>query len=473
MISRRSIIGTLIFSATKVYAAKPSVPQVLARDVRNGWGVCGRPGIDGSIDTYARMLTQIGTSDIRLYLGLYGTSASDRMRALGQAMQASGMDSAGPKITSLVTAYLNDGTTWLQQQGQIVAFARSGMLRAIEGPNEMNNRMGNGSHGPNDRIAQNEYATYPTNYFAWAKVIKDFARTNRAALKDALIIAPCIATGRQVDYANLPDVSDYVDAGNMHFYAGRGYQPNLAMGYHPSVGYFNNIRLWAQAAQAPKKPVWMTECGATTSSDYVANGILAYNRDGISQAKYLANQLLDYFAAGGQRMFIYNTIDGSGRFDDAESNFGLFHHDGSPKPAAMMLSRLKHLLSLGCYEDKRNLTDTGMFVPAFNAQALTITGLVTPGQAGPGYLVMPKSDGSTMIAVWNESVIDDGKGQAVTATDNRVSIDFGSTQTYTVHDLIDASLMTVSKPQVLRSDTGRNTNITLRGYPILIELHPG
>lgn len=249
-VTRRVVLGGLAVSSLKAYGGTPGVPQVLARVVRNGWGICGRPGIDASVEAYGRMLSQIGTRDIRLYAGLYGATAVDHFRALGQAMQAAGMDRSLPQVTMLITAYLSDSTTWAQQQTQVLTFAKSGMLRAIEGPNEMNNRMGNGSHGPYDTMNETDYAS---NYLAWAKELDKFSKENRSELKAVSIVAPCIASGRKEDYARLPDVSDFVDAGNMHFYAGHGYQPSFSMGHNLAVGYFDNIRLWAKTSQASKK----------------------------------------------------------------------------------------------------------------------------------------------------------------------------------------------------------------------------
>ena len=462
--SRRAVLGGLLLAPLAARGApqpNATVPQVLARDVRNGWGICGRPGIDAPVEAFGNMMSQIGTRDIRTHINQFGATATEHFQALGRAMQKVGpTDHSSPRVTALVTAYLNEKTTWDEQQPQLLAFAKSGMLRAIEGPNEINNRVGMGAHGPNERVDRTGVSEYASNYLVWAKTIDAFVKSNSSTFRNVLVVAPSIASGRIWDYSRLPDVSAFVDAGNMHFYAGGGRQPSYSMGGNPVVGYFDNLRRWAKAAQAPDKPIWLTECGATTSGNYA--------RDGVSQAKYIANQIFDYFVSGGQRMFIYQLIDGNGHAGDIEGNFGLFYHDQTPKPAAIMLARLQHILSLGKYDDPRNLTDTGRFVPGYNTQALVVTGLTNVGQAGPGYLVMPKSDGSTIIALWNEPVIDDGKGQSVTPPDNRVTVDFGSAQTYIVHDLLASEL----SANATERHTDRMAAINLRGYPILIELLP-
>ena len=462
-----SIVVVITVPLANAQNSVQPVTTIPARDIRNGWGICGIPGRDASEAAYATMLDQIGTRNIRAHLFQHGTTAAGHYEAIRRAMVQAGTANPTLHLTALVTAYLNDSmTSWPNQQNALLAFAKTGMLRAIEGPNEINNRVaGNGAHGPNDRADRTGIPDYPSNYLAWAQALAEFKRANAKALQDVALIAPSIASGMKDDYARLPAVAAFVDAGNMHFYAGSGRQPSFSTGRNPLVGYFANIENWAQSAQIPAGPVWMTEAGASTSDTN-------YARDGISQAKYIANQFFDYFAAGGTRLFIYQLVDGSGMPNDTEGNFGLFRHDGTPKPAAVMLGHLKNLLSLGSYDDTRNLHDEGTFTPVYDAQALRLTGLTSPDQAGQGYLIMPKSDGSTMIAVWNEPPIDDGKGRDLQPGPDPITLDFGSVQTFSVHDLLGPSPLTGTTARGTQFDTGRTVQLQLRGYPMLVELRP-
>ena len=422
-----------------------------ARDLRNGWGVCGNPGIDAGIDAYATMLQRIGTSAIRSPLARDGRPIGPQFELLRLATARLDPGAPPPRLTAIVTAYLNDAaTTWAMQQGALRTVAASGLLGAIEGPNEINNRVtGGGSHGPDDHADRTGPDAYPANALAWAKVLDQFRRQT-PQLRGVPLIAPSIASGLREDYARLPRLTGLVDAGNAHFYAGGGRQPGFSIPPNPDVGSFATVLGWAQAAQLPGGPMWLTETGASTSGNYA--------RDGVSQAKYLANQFFDAFAAGAQRLYFYQLIDGSSAPGDTEGNFGLFRHDGSPKPAVAMFERLKHLLSVGRFEDPRNRADTGPITAAYDPRDLTLGG---PAEA----LVLQKSDGSTVIAVWNEPPIDDGKGNSLAPASQDVTLDLGSSQRFGVHDLLE--------PAAPEFESGRRVDVKLRGHPVLVELRPG
>ena len=413
------------------------------------------------------MMNLIGTRDIRSPLTQGGVSLTGHFEALQQAMAASGMSSAQPKVTALVSAYLNDpATTWAIQQSDILAFAKTGMLRAIEGPNEMNNRAaGNGSHGPGDLVDETGILYFPGNVRAWATAIHDFHETNASALAGVAVVAPSIASGLRLQYARLPDLSGLVDAGNIHFYAGGGRQPSYSLiDPSPLIGYFSNILTWARSAELPSGPIWLTETGATTSGIYAP--------DGLSQAKYIANQMLDYFADGGKRLFLYQLIDASGISGDVEGNFGLFHHDGSPKPAAIMLSRLKDLLSLGRYDDPRNLADVASVTADHQPSPIKVSGTGDAALAGVHALVLAKSDGSSLLAVWSEPLVDDGKGNDVDPEGQTVNIDLGSVQSFSLHDLLNLDAKGGARMQEGPVLSARTLELTVRGYPMLVELHP-
>ena len=448
--------------------ARPHGPviSVLARDLRNGWGICGRPEIDASADAYASMMNLIGTRDIRTPLVQGGRSAIHRLEELRTAMQRARISNPAPRVTALVTAYLNDPvTTWRDQQPALLAMAATGMLRAIEGPNEINNRQtGGGTHGPDDLIDRTAPQAFPANFLAWSQAVSRFRGENTASLRDVAIVAPSIASGLRSDYAMLPDVSKLADAGNLHFTRVTGASRAIHSGTMRRLAILPTWLPGRRPAEVPDKPVWLTETGASTSGMYA--------RDGVSQAEYLANQFFDYFASGGSRLFYYQLIDGSGLAGEVEGNFGLFRRDGSPKPAAVMLGSLKNLLSLGDYEDPRNLRDAGPVPEGYDASALSVSGLRNAGQAGPGYLVIYKTDGSSMIAVWNEPPIDDGKGGSNRPATNIVTLDFGSVQTFSIHDLMASAPLTGTTPRGTQFDTGRTTVVALHGYPMLVELRP-
>lgn len=477
VLPRRSVLAALALGAGSARAAGPPpvaqaflaqragrIPQCPARDVRNGWGVCGNAGLDAPVEKYAAMLEQVRTRDLRVVAFQFGQSAAPRFHALRAAMQARGMSQPLPRLAALVTAYMHDiKTTWEMQQAPLLALARTGMLRAIEGPNELNGRTnGIGTHGPDDVTDRATSQDFPANHLAWCQALSRFKRENRSVLGGVTTVAPSLVISPPSEFKRLADVSGLVDVGNVHYYAGGGYQPNLSLRFNPFVGTFQNALHWAKVAQMGGGQVWLTECGASTSNNYA--------RSGVSQAKYLANQLFNYFAAGGQRMYIYQLINGSGKPGDVEGNFGLFQRDGTPKPVVELLAGLQDLLSLGSYDDPRNAADTAPIPQVFDPQALAVPGLTGEGAADPSCLVMPKSDGSTLVALWNEPPIDDGKGREIEPAEHPVTADLGSTRRFVVHDLMAPDLRAGMQARRAAPRTGRVAELVLRGHPVVIEL---
>ena len=476
-VSRRSVLGAAVLTSIGCRAAAQApvaaaliaqraghVPRIAARTIRNGWGVADSIDDGTSMDDHASMLGQIGTRDLRLTITQFGQSAVPGIQALARAMRAVGISQPKPRVTALVNAYMHDKlTTWELQQKALLALAGTGMLQAIEGPNELNARIGGvvGTHGPNDTVDRSGADEFAANYLAWCEALARFKQDNKA-LGTVTTISPSLVISPPATFQKLPNVSHIVDAGNLHYYAGGGLQPNLSLRFNPFVGTFQNTLHWAKVTEMAGGPVWLTECGATTSNIYA--------RDGISQAKYVANQIFNYFAAEDRHMFIYRLTDGSSNPGDAEGNFGLFHRDGTPKPAARMLRGLQDLLSLGSYDDPSNASDSGPVPNAFSPQGLIVPGLTGPNPDDPSCVVLPKTDGSTLIVLWNEPSIDDGKGHDMVPANRSIALDFGSAQRFAVHDLMDADLQSGMAARRGRASTGRGADIVLRGYPLVIEL---
>lgn len=352
---------------------------------------------------------------------------------------------AGLKADVLVTGYLNSpNITLAVQQALIPQIA--GMVETLEGPNEINNvYVGNGTHGPNDTSDQT--ARFAANDIAWAKAL--FAwKQHTPALAKAKLLAPCIAGGDPKDYAALPNVSPYVDFGNVHFYAGSGRQPSGFGG-----GNFAAIYGWCQAAATPGKHLAVTECGQNTASKPGQGGC-----DAATQAKYVLNQVFDAVAMGAYRVYFYqlmdDTLDGDPTgIGGAESHFGLFDYRWGVKPAAQALANVKNLLA-----DKT--ADFRPKVPSYR-----VSGVTNAGAAGSD-LCISKSDGSAFIVVWSEPQLWDPKANAaVTPPANKVTVDFGGDYSYKVYDpLAGLSAVTAGR--------GRRVGVNVPGSPIMIQIMP-
>ena len=111
------------------------------------------------------------------------------------------------------------------------------------------------------------------------------------------------------------------------------------------------------------------------------------------QANYLLGLLLDEAAAGVARTYLYDLIDDGADLPqtEREDHFGLFRHDGSPKPAATAIHNLTTLLA-----------DPGAGSGAFRLDGLSFTAAGVPYDHTGNTMQLQKSDGTQVIAAWNE-----------------------------------------------------------------------
>lgn len=463
----------------------PGVAVKDARDVRNGWGVCV-PNVPEAAPKTAAALAFLGTRWVRLQ---FDGDTSPGIAALQAALVRRRDPDPNLKLQLLLNGYLEGASRngWAAQQRWILNGVlpirrpdNRTVLAAIEGPNEINSGNGGGSRGPDDALdktgGQNSTSDNPAanrNFVDWARRLAAFRQANAQALANVEILSPTILYFFPHDWSRTLDVSRYVDYGTFHYYAGvqgTGAVPS----WPPNPDNFARMYRFAQAGICPGKPLVQSEGGAASHADG------GYAADGRSGARYQLMQLLDHHAAGGHRYMIYDLFNNPASTaahvtTDAEDNFGLYQGDWTtPKPAAVALHNVSNLLSLGnSHADPRNLADTAAFVPGYDGTTLKITGLRDAGSAGHA-LVMPKSDGSTMVAVWNEPVIDTGSGASLTPAANPVVVDFGSTQDFRVYDPTggggEADFAARVTTASIATGRSRFVDLTLFGTPLLIEL---
>ena len=350
----------------------------------------------------------------------------------------------GLKADVIILGYLNDGTTFAGQQKTVPQIA--GLVETIEGPNEINlHEIGGGAHGPFDTTDQTD--NFSANYADWTKALYSWKKTV-PALRNAKLIAPTIASGLESDYALLPDVSPYVSAGTLHFYAGNGRQPSNFGG-----GDFPAIFDWYKAPASPGRPIVVSEWGQTTAFLPGQDGC-----DPATQAKYILNQMCDLTAKGTYRSYLYQLMDDTAGGDPTgsegtEAHFGIFDYQWHPKPAALALAALKTLLA-----DKST-----SFVP--RVPRYRVSGVTHAGSAGSSFSVS-KSDGSTFIVVWNEPQIwDETVNAPVTPPADPVTVSFGGVYNYKVYDPLAGSA-------ALSSGRSLSVTVSVTGSPILVQVLP-
>lgn len=460
-------------------------PVKYARDVRNGWGV-NAPNSPNTGAATAAALNFIGTRWVRQQ---FDGDTSAGMKAIQDALVSGGYPDPNLKLQLLLNDYLQNATinTWNNQQNWILNSVLpikgangKPILAAIEGPNEMNSGDGIGARGLNDSVdktgGQNVTSDNPTanaNFVDWARALASFKSKNASKLAGVEILSPTILYFFANNWSTQLNVSDYVDYGTFHYYAGINGTSGVPS-FPPNPGNFEKMYRFAQAGICPNKSLVQSEGGF---SSQVGGG---YAQDGRSGARYQLMQIFDHHAVGGHRYMIYNLFNNTVSTPNHvtnynEDNFGQYYGDMvTPKPAAIALHNLSNLLSLkNNYADPSNFNDTGNFTPAYTGNGFSVSGLQNAGTAG-STLIMPKSDGSTMIAVWNEPTIDTGSGTSTTPAANQITVNFGSKQTYNVYDPTggnnNANFTAKVNLTPITSGSGTSVNLTLYGTPLLIEL---
>lgn len=417
--------------------------SITARDFADTFGVNVHFGENGYRDAQAvaDALRLIGFSRVR------GSCVSASDVAAWKALAAKTRPSfpAGLKADVLIGGYLNAPGVTLASQEALVS-QLGGLVESVEGPNEINNySVDNGTHGPSDRADRTK--SFAANSQAWAKALYLW-RKSTPALSEARLFGPTIAGGDPKDYAALPDISPFVDAGGVHFYAGNGRQPSGFGG-----GNFAALYGWCRASATPGKSLALTEWGQTTAGRPGQGGC-----DEATQAKYVLNQMFDAVSVGADRAYLYQLMDDTPDGDPtgaggSEAHFGLFDSKWRPKPAARALANVKALLA----DTPARVTPP---VPAYR-----VSGVTDAGAAGD-CLSVSTSGGSTFLVVWNEPQVWDPKtNSAVTPPADAVTVDFGGDYAYTVYDpLVGVSAVAAGR--------GAGVKVRLLGSPVFVKITP-
>jgi len=425
----------------RAQAAGAAPRNIRAQDFMNTFGVNVHFGENGyrNVQAIADALRLIGFPRVRSSC----VSGSEVAAWKNLAARTKPYFPAGLKADVLVNGYLNAPDVTLARQQALVPQI-VGMVESIEGPNEINNySVGHGTHGPGDLTDRTK--GFAANSLSWAKALYGWRRAT-PSLSKVRLLAPTIASGDPQDYASLPNISPYVDAGSVHFYAGNGRQPSGFGG-----GNFAALYGWCEAAATPGKSLAVTECGQTTAGRPGQGGC-----DEATQAKYVLNQMFDTAAMGADRAYLYQLMDDTPDGDPtgsggAEAHFGLFDSQWRAKPAAQALANVKALLA-----------GTPLhFAPKI--PLYRVSGVTHAGAAGDCVSVS-KSDGSTFLVVWNEPQIWDPKANAAVAPPaDRVTVDFGGDYSYKVYDPFVGL-------HVIAAGRGSRVSVNVLGSPIMVQI---
>jgi hypothetical protein len=301
----------------------------------------------------------------------------------------------------------------------------AGAVESLEGANEW------------DYFSHAGAADWVPQVKSWQQRLYAAAKANPATA-DLPVLSPALAFKQ--NYAAAGDLSENADLANAHMYPG---------GYRPS----NQIEQITDALRTSIQglPLVTTEAGYHNALN-TFNGHHPVPED--VAGAYLPRLLLEHVRRGDTRMYSYELID---EFDDPdltnpEANFGLLHHDFTPKPA---YTAMKNLLGL--------LADPGgsSFEPG--SLAIEADGLPA-GEAR--YVLTQKHNGQFVLLLWRDvSVWDPVHQEKVPVTPADVTIKLGGSKDLAVYRPSEGAA-----PE--RKTTANSLSLRLGGEVVAVTIGP-
>ena len=252
---------------------------------------------------------------------------------------------------------------------------------------------------------------------------------------------PVIQTsfGQVADYGSQGNQAAYANFGNAHTYYGTGNPPTGGW-----IGTINTDAL----KTTPGKPVITTESGYYTTSSTTDK----HNINESVQGRYTLDILFEMFKAGDSKVYLYELLDQQTGSTDTEKNFGLFHSDGSVKPAATAVHNLMTLMA-----------DTG------TAPAASLTYSLTNMPAAAGNILFNKSNGTFWIAAWNPARLSGPTAPPTEITVPPVAVGLTLGQTAKTIAVFDPWIGTTAVQTVSNAAT---MTFNLPDHPVLIQVTP-
>ena len=310
----------------------------------------------------------------------------------------------------------------LSQLVDVVATRLRGAVEALEDPNEFDYFGGT-------REWPSALASYDRQLYQ--KVKSD------PSLRSLPVIGPSFAGPESPGL--LGDQHEWLDIGNIHPYTG---------GQSPAPAHTESELRRAEVT-AGSKPVWATEAGFNNALGAPPS---SSDQPPVSEragAIYTLRTLLEHFASGIARTYLYELIDEKpdppGK--DSQQHYGLLRSDFSAKPAYIALRNLLRLVGRG--------TPPGGLHPI----SLKLSGDVSQVEQ----LVLQRDDGTYVVALWSlGSVWSTTSRHALPAGAHAVilSLPAGARA-----EIADPILATTTTPLRLR---GEKAHLMVRGDPLIV-----
>ena len=269
--------------------------------------------------------------------------------------------------------------------------------------------------------------------------VTDDQNLQAAVTTDPTLAAVKVVAASTALVSAAPVVTPYVAASNWHVYGGVGQQLSTVM----------DAGITAAQASAPGKPIFVTETGISSAGYGTATWGVA---DQVTQGLILTNALLDAYADGASKTFIYDLMDDPNEGSTQEDDFGLFQSNGTPKMAAIDIHNLLTILA-----------DDGTGTVSDGALAYGISGLPSTATS----MLLEKSNGTFDLVIWNTNAIISNGTTDVSPPSSAVTVTFANVLTaINVYDPIS---------EAAAQQTFHNANTAsffLSADPIILEL-PG
>ena len=263
---------------------------------------------------------------------------------------------------------VSPATNTVQQMLDTLEALGAEKVSAIEGQNE-----GNSEWFMAQTAARGNWAATVTAY--QREVFQALrARYPAAALP---IVSPSVLDWKPDGMEAIRECAAFCDTVAIHSYAQHGEEPETDAPYAALSWYLRTMR----DRFKPGAPVMATETGY--------NNIVRAGGAGVSEAAaaaYIPRLLLNNFAHGVRRTYLYELLDEGESPEDGEHHWGLVRYDRTPKPAYHALSAMLQALS----------EEQGTASPPAKTVAAALTG--APPEAR--MLQFRKADGSTVAAIW-------------------------------------------------------------------------
>ncbi|CAN5456201.1 hypothetical protein BH10PSE12_BH10PSE12_29780 [soil metagenome] len=308
---------------------------------------------------------------------------------------------------------------------------RRAMITSIEGPNEIDNWP----------VRHNGLTGFPAAR-AMMKDLSAAVRQQPGTQPDRNAIAVIQTSfGKSESYARMGSLAAFVDFGNAHTYFQWGAPPGSSLSH----------RVKEAQIVSPGLPVISTEAGYHNAvSDQAWNS-------GLSEAvhgKYIPRLLLEQYLSGVSKTYLYELMDIAADPErrDPSLNFGLFHADGSPKPAATAIHNMVAALT-------ERASD-------FEPGSLDYELVGAPATVHD--LLLQKSDGTFFIVLWNDLPNwDHLSARAIVQQPAVVQIRL----TTPVGAIRRFDVQTATASPLARNTTG-NLTVSIPDHPVILELSP-